>query len=374
MRTTRPPAGVTGIIQVETAKIRRAAVTGLAVGALAAPAAASAATTLGQTAPPTAGSGSLVTATQETVSSGPAYTVPSGGGVIVSWSHHAAGFANLTGKLKLLRQVATGSYETLAESDLRPFTPGVLNTFPTRIPVQGGEFIGITLQGSGIVFFSAGPGNVPRFVFGDPPPGTTMAYQTMGSTFRTDVSATLEPDSDRDGFGDETQDSDDDNDGLTDAAEADLGTNPLSADSDGDGVSDARDRCPLQAGTDSGCPAPSAPADPDTAAPSVTLAGVPTRMSRARFLRGIRASAEPNEAAALEFELRGSARGARLTRTFNLVLATRALALGTGRRSARLRPARRLIGRARRFTAQVRVTATDAAGNRTRRTRTIRVR
>ena len=42
-------------------------------------------------------------------------------------------------------------------------------------------------------------------------------------------------------------DDDDDNDGLTDTQEADLGTNPFSADTDGDGIGDKEDNAPLNA-------------------------------------------------------------------------------------------------------------------------------
>lgn len=46
-------------------------------------------------------------------------------------------------------------------------------------------------------------------------------------------------------------DSDDDNDGLSDAAEAILGTNPLLVDTDGDGLSDSTDPNPLTPNADS---------------------------------------------------------------------------------------------------------------------------
>jgi len=51
-------------------------------------------------------------------------------------------------------------------------------------------------------------------------------------------------DFDNDGMGDVCDD-DDDNDGLTDAVEAELGTSPFNADTDGDGVGDAKDPAPL---------------------------------------------------------------------------------------------------------------------------------
>ena len=51
-------------------------------------------------------------------------------------------------------------------------------------------------------------------------------------------------DTDGDGIGNNT-DADDDNDGLSDLDEVEIGTNPLNADSDGDLVGDATDNCPL---------------------------------------------------------------------------------------------------------------------------------
>ena len=55
-------------------------------------------------------------------------------------------------------------------------------------------------------------------------------------------------DTDGDGIPD-SQDSDDDNDGLSDAEEQALGTDPLKPDTDDDGTGDASDNCPLRANT-----------------------------------------------------------------------------------------------------------------------------
>jgi hypothetical protein len=111
------------------------------------------------------------------------------------------------------------------------------------------------------------------------------------------------------------------------------------------------------------------------------LAGVPRKLRLRRFLRGFAVRVTPSEAAALEIELRARTRRAQVSRalssglahrslpvqaaqTFNLILARRALPLAAGARRVRLRPARRLVGRPRRFRAELVVTATDAAGNR----------
>jgi hypothetical protein len=171
-------------------------------------------------------------------------------------------------------------------------------------------------------------------------------------------------DRDANGMGDAC-DPDTDGDGLGDATERAIGTNPRAADSDGDGVRDGTDRCPLLAGTDGGCL--------DGTAPGLVVGGVPARMSRAAFIRGVRPVADPSEAVALDFVLEASPRDVRLAR-WEVVLARRSLRTASGRRRVRLRPSRRLVARSRRFRVRLTVTATDRGGNRTVRRRTIRVR
>ena len=119
-------------------------------------------------------------------------------------------------------------------------------------------------------------------------------------------------------------------------------------------------------------PGPVTPAD--TTAPRMTVAGVRRRMRVAALRRGVRPRVTVDEPSRLAFQLLGAPRSAVLARSFNLVLATRSLRLGTGTRSVRLRPARALLGKRRRFSVRLVITATDAAGNRTTRRITIRVR
>jgi hypothetical protein len=175
-------------------------------------------------------------------------------------------------------------------------------------------------------------------------------------------------------------DSDDDNDGLSDDAEVALGTNPLSSDSDGDGKPDSSDACPLVAGSGSnGCPPPPTPAPTprDTTAPRITLV-VQSSIKRKAFLKGLTAAARVNEPASMRFELLGTPpKRSRKTRAkaFSRVLTRQSLSLaGAGLRAARLRPSKKLVGKLRKFVVQLRVTATDRAGNRTVATRRIRVR
>jgi Calx-beta domain len=111
----------------------------------------------------------------------------------------------------------------------------------------------------------------------------------------------------------------------------------------------------------------------DRRAPTLRIDGVPARVRYARLLRGLRIGLRPNEAASLQAELLGSARLAVISRTGDLVLSARSLRRAGGRRTVLLKPSRRLLGTSQRFSVRLRVTATDAAGNRRVVQRTIRV-
>jgi hypothetical protein len=127
------------------------------------------------------------------------------------------------------------------------------------------------------------------------------------------------------------------------------------------------DQCPAVAGTPpTGC---------DTTPATITIAGAARRMTRKRFLkRGVRARLSANEGVALEVALLGKARRVSLARATDVVLAEKKYRTSTATRRVRLKAKRRLVGPRRRFTVRLRVIATDAAGNRSRKTRTIRVR
>ena len=77
------------------------------------------------------------------------YVVPDGGGVITRWKH--VGFpdnglpgtgAPGAGALQIWRP-SGGAFELVGRSDVMSFAPGVLNDFPTRIPVRGGDVLGL---------------------------------------------------------------------------------------------------------------------------------------------------------------------------------------------------------------------------------------
>ncbi|MDX6633291.1 MAG: hypothetical protein QOG26_1296, partial [Solirubrobacterales bacterium] len=92
-------------------------------------------------------------------------------------------------------------------------------------------------------------------------------------------------DGDHDGNGDAC-DSDDDNDGLTDATEAQRGTNPRKADSDDDGIDDAHDNCGAAANTDQrdtdGNGVGDACDDSDTTPPETVITKAPAAQTTSR--------------------------------------------------------------------------------------------
>jgi Thrombospondin type 3 repeat len=167
-------------------------------------------------------------------------------------------------------------------------------------------------------------------------------------------------DLDRDGSGDAC-DPDVDSDGVGNADEAIRHTDPRKADTDGDGTGDAADLCPTVAGGGAnGCPVPAPPIAP---APKLKLTlSVAGKVKLKALLKGMKVTATPSVASTVRFDLYASATGARIAKAYNLVLATATVRSGTGKRTVTLRPNRKLIGRSRRFTLSLRVTATTGSG------------
>jgi hypothetical protein len=179
----------------------------------------------------------------------PSYVVPAGGGVITQWSVRG-GRAVREGDLVQLRVfrpgAPSGGYFVVADSPAAKPRALAAGWFPARIPVQGGEALGLRLSTAGdTAAFSGGAGeDVVGDVLGDPGPGADTGAVRKNGGRRVNVAARLESDADRDGLGDDTQDIDDDNDGASDATERRWGSDPLRSDTDGDGFLDRNDRCP----------------------------------------------------------------------------------------------------------------------------------
>ena len=193
--------------------MRRSGLTAVVVGALVAaiiPAGASAATTIGETftPPPNAVISGGVDLLQ-TTSPGGQYAAPSPG-VITAWSFQASAASppqNL--KLKVARHAGGTDYTIVGQSPPEDPPANALSTYTdVRIPVRAGDLIGLHTG-------MAAENNVVRFAdatytvhqrAGDLQPGQTETF-TGPLFFQLDVSAKLEADCDKDGLGDETQDS-----------------------------------------------------------------------------------------------------------------------------------------------------------------------
>ena len=183
-------------------------------------------------------------------------------------------------------------------------------------------------------------------------------------------------DLDADGLGDAC-DPDIDGDGLSNATEASMGTNPRSADTDGDGKPDGADSCPTVAATTAnGCPDPPVPVVPvvvDRTAPVITITKLAKTLKFSKFLKGVSLRVAPSEAASLQVELIVKPRKATVSSSGDLVLATKNFALSANSRPVKLKPKRKLVAGRKKFTVSVRVTATDAAGNRKVASKSVRI-
>ena len=182
--------------------------------ALIAPASAAAAVTMGQS-PPAAGTPSSCVGppsnpsddwVQAANTDGNPYTVPTGGGVITAWRTSTG-----SGPVKLRLFSLGGSGMTpVAESNAEHLT-STATSFPTRIPVAGGERLGLSvLPGASLsncYSDTTGIGGQDTVLKAQAGPlGVDEPIVDGSNTTLLNVAVTLEPDADGDGYGDETQD------------------------------------------------------------------------------------------------------------------------------------------------------------------------
>ena len=180
----------------------------LAVGfvGLVGPASAGAASQFGQTFPATENCSNGQTLLQATAPNGQ-YSAPSSG-VITSWSYDAPAFDLPRLKLKVARPAGGNSFTIVGEEGPRTPVASTFNTYQAQISVQPGDVLGVYVDAFGGCgrFAASGTGYYAHAVAADPAPGTTAVVPPTYNNFQLDVSATLEPDCDSDGSGDETQD------------------------------------------------------------------------------------------------------------------------------------------------------------------------
>jgi RTX calcium-binding nonapeptide repeat (4 copies) len=100
----------------------------------------------------------------------------------------------------------------------------------------------------------------------------------------------------------------------------------------------------------------------DRSAPTVTLGKLPSKVKRSALLKGLTVTVTPNESASFQSSLVGQAKKVTVSKVGEVTLAEAKLGMGAGARKLKLKPSRRLLGRAKKLTLVI--TATDAAGNR----------
>jgi hypothetical protein len=195
---------------------KRVGVLAIAAGTIlvpiASPAAADAATQVGNTCTANEAIKNLTAVQLSKGPGGPPLTVPQAG-VITSWSTNVIPFTGSLGQqMRVFRPTANPSaLQVVGESEPAAVVAGA-NTFATRVPVQAGDRVGLGPAGGGSfpagALLCGGTGNaldVAGIFEGVPPAGSTVSF-TPTPEFQVAVAATVEPDADHDGFGDETQD------------------------------------------------------------------------------------------------------------------------------------------------------------------------
>ena len=167
--------------------------------------------TLPPAGPAQAGCGEISLVQQSTDPSG-LYEVPAPGGVITGWAHKGDDDGNGgIGRLQVWRPAGGMNFTLVGRSELQPPTPGVVNEYDVRIPVAPGDLLGLWAATTefGCYYMSGNLADVTLCCEGglstDPVPGDTRTLVDDDAGLRLNVTATLEPDLDGDGFGDETQ-------------------------------------------------------------------------------------------------------------------------------------------------------------------------
>jgi hypothetical protein len=112
--------------------------------------------------------------------------------------------------LRVVHQIGPVTWQGLESSspDVTPPAPDGVDSYPARTPIAAGDLIGLDAAADplGAIFAYAGVGGTTRSITQPalPADGSSVtATDTLGEIL---LQARIEPDSDHDGFGDETQD------------------------------------------------------------------------------------------------------------------------------------------------------------------------
>jgi hypothetical protein len=140
-------------------------------------------------------------------------TVAPTSGVVTSWKIRLVPIPiSVPQQLKVFRATANPTqFQVVGESAVSNVISGE-NVFPTRIPIQAGDRLGLFGNSTiGTLFCgespeAESPGNSVGVIPGNATAGTTATLALTETEQLVPAIAVIEPDADNDGFGDETQD------------------------------------------------------------------------------------------------------------------------------------------------------------------------
>jgi hypothetical protein len=132
---------------------------------------------------------------QQTVSAGNSFVVP-GPGVITSWSHNAGDGTGMTLTFKVFRHFGGALFTAVGHSGPFPLLPSTINTFPTNIPVSGGDIIGLRIPTAtaGVACDADVPGEPGELTTAtDLADGQSGGFAPSAPFYRVNVTAVFQP-------------------------------------------------------------------------------------------------------------------------------------------------------------------------------------
>ena len=172
-------------------------------------AAAGTTVTVGQNSATSGACGSPTLYVQDAVAGGAPYTTPAG--VVTSWTIVVPSTTGATVKLKTVREGPADTYTIQRSSEAVQLTTTGANTFASHIPVSAGDAVAlwaVSTMTTPCAFTTGQAGDqLGSFILSsEPQPGDSYPFGGFNPGQRLNVSATVEPDADGDGYGDVTQD------------------------------------------------------------------------------------------------------------------------------------------------------------------------
>jgi hypothetical protein len=169
---------------------------------------ASAATEVGSNCLANTGTGGNATAVQLAKVTGDSLPIAAPiSGVVTKWKVNSGIEGAFAQQLKVLRPAGNAkTFLTVAESAAGQVVKGQ-NSFAAQIPVQAGDRFGVAANSGAAILFcaTANAGDAMGLISANVTVGSTNEFPPTTSLIAA-ISATIEPDADNDGFGDETQD------------------------------------------------------------------------------------------------------------------------------------------------------------------------